>query len=374
MYGWIIASFESMILTKYGSVQWNKVKEIAGCSHMKTGEIIKNSFYSEEITDNLIEACLSLFQEIKQEELIENLGKNFINFIVEHGYESTIKAQGKTFSEFLINMNEPHRLLRSQFPKCHLPEFYCTKPLKKDGFFSFERETAAISRDRSLGLSPPLAIDDNNYGTRYSCTLHYYSSKGFLLAPMVIGLIKECGKWFYHINQCDFELNKQTNEEVLVHTIWNVSFSDSSSTATTGVTSGDSNHSSCSERRSAFGTGHVSLAPYHLSPIVRCPSSLRNIDGESTIPPITLPTSLSSVSPCPFSSQQQLSGNYDSPSSSGWRPSLTSVTERRSLHHYRHSSSASSASSASSSPAAASTCAASSSLFSFPSNHNIINK
>jgi hypothetical protein len=54
MYGWILASLESMILNKFGTELWSKIQEAAHIP-VKTGEFIKNVHYSEEIMFNLLQ-------------------------------------------------------------------------------------------------------------------------------------------------------------------------------------------------------------------------------------------------------------------------------------------------------------------------------
>lgn len=187
MYGWIVASFESMILNKYGPQKWKLISEMAE-NPIKTGEFIKNVHYSDELMFTLINASSKVLN-VPQETLMENLGENFINFIKDNGYDSTIRAQGQTFGEFLENLNEPHRLLRSRFPESYLPEFWCTKMEKND--------------------------------EESSCLLHYYSQRGSLFYPMVVGLLREVGQLLYSVT-CSFEFISQTTEESYVHTVWKV--------------------------------------------------------------------------------------------------------------------------------------------------------
>jgi hypothetical protein len=189
MYGWILASFESTILNKFGSEKWKEIMEAAECT-VNPGEFIKNVHYTDDLIYTII-ACSEKILHVNKEQLMEYLGENFINFIRENGYDSTIRAQGATFGEFLENLNEPHRLLRSRFPDSYLPEFWCTKP--------------------------------EQIGKEFSCTLHYYSQRGTLFYPMVIGMLRELGKFLYEVN-CNMEMESQTHEDSYVHTVFLVTY------------------------------------------------------------------------------------------------------------------------------------------------------
>jgi hypothetical protein len=189
MYGWILASLESMILNKFGTELWSKIQEAAHIP-VKTGEFIKNVHYSEEIMFNLLQNSTKILN-VPQIMLMEYLGENFVNFIREHGYDSTIRAHGDAFDEFLQNINEPHRLLRSRFPESYLPEFSSTKT-ETDGKHS-------------------------------SCILHYYSTRGVLFYPMVVGLLREVAKQLFNVS-CSMDFVSQTFEEDYVHTTWKVHY------------------------------------------------------------------------------------------------------------------------------------------------------
>lgn len=192
MYGWILSSFESTILNKYGPEKWKEIQEMAECS-VKTGEFIKNVHYSDDLINGLIMASTRILN-VPQDQLIEELGENFLNFIRENGYDSTIRSQGSNFSEFLVNLNEPHRLLRSRFPDSYLPEFWCTN------------------------------FKDEDEKTHF-CILHYYSQRGTLFAPMVVGLLRKLGKELYNV-VVELNMISQTCEETYIHTVWTVKFVD----------------------------------------------------------------------------------------------------------------------------------------------------
>lgn len=189
MYGWINACLECLILNQYGPETWNKIKEIAECT-LKNGDFIRNVDYPDDITFRLINACTN-FLKIDRTELLESFGINFIEFVREHGYEVTIRTQGNTFQEWLRNLNEPHRLLRSRFPNAHLSEFW--------------------------------AEHDDQDPNRM--ILHYYTHHGELFVPMVTGLVKQGAKKYYH-KQIKMNMLYQTQEEISLHTAWEVLIQD----------------------------------------------------------------------------------------------------------------------------------------------------
>jgi hypothetical protein len=166
MYGWINASLESLVLNKYGADVWAQIVEAAECP-VQSGDFIRNVNYPDDLTKRLIQASCKVLN-MSQEQLVEKSGVNFIRFVQQNGYESTIRCQGTTFSEWLRNLNEPHRLLKSRFPNSKFPEFWC--------------------------------VNDENDLTGQTLILHYYSYRGELFAPMVLGCIKEAAKVYFNLD------------------------------------------------------------------------------------------------------------------------------------------------------------------------------
>ena len=191
MYGWIFATFESLIIEKYGLDKWEEIHEMAECT-IPTGEFIKSLNYSDELIIRLL-FCAEKILGQPQDLIIQFIGEHFVTFFQANGYKYTLRAQGRDFGEMLQNLNEPHRLLRSRFPESYLPEFWCT----------------AIEK----------------HGEEYSCILHYYSQRGKLFYPLAVGLIKELGRQFYNA-RVELEMHSQFQEDSYVHTIILVKYTE----------------------------------------------------------------------------------------------------------------------------------------------------
>ncbi len=191
MYGWINASLESLVIHRFGPDTWIQILREAGC-HAKIGDFIRNVDYPDDLTKRLIDGGANVLN-ITSEEMVELLGKNFVRFVRQCGYETTIRCQGSNFAEWLKNLNEPHRLLRSRFPNSKFPEFWCF-------------------RDES-DLSGSTLI------------LHYYSYRGTLFCPMVIGVVKEAGKEYYHVD-VSMEAMFQSINGAVCHAAWKVTWKD----------------------------------------------------------------------------------------------------------------------------------------------------
>lgn len=200
MYGWVLKCIESLVLNKYGIEKWKEILAAASCP-IRLGDFIKDVHYPDDLVHSIIMAATKCLEQ-SQTQFIEGVGEIFMSFFREHGYTSTLKSLGTNFSEFLKNINEPHRLLRSRFPESYLPELWCT---------NFEQH-----QDGSQ-----------------SCILHYYSQRGYLFAPLVVGLMKSLGvsEWQVLVEMKELQ---QAIEEEYIHTVWKVVYRDLPSSAAIG--------------------------------------------------------------------------------------------------------------------------------------------
>lgn len=122
MYGWINGCLEFLVISAHGLQVWETIKSVAGCD-VQHGDFHRNVHYPDAMTYSLVSAAASVLK-LTSDEVLETVGRQFLHFLKEHGYESTMRFQGNTFHQWIKNVNEPHRLLRSRFPKSRLPEFW----------------------------------------------------------------------------------------------------------------------------------------------------------------------------------------------------------------------------------------------------------
>ena len=60
MYGWIQETIEALVLEKFGSEAWQKVKLEAGLASFPTGGFARNEYYNDAITMNLVRALCNV--------------------------------------------------------------------------------------------------------------------------------------------------------------------------------------------------------------------------------------------------------------------------------------------------------------------------
>ena len=156
MYGWINDCVEKLVLEKFGSEAWAKIKEEAGVT-VPDGEWVRHHYYPDSITYNLV-AAASAALSVDSAVVLELFGGYFLNFVKNAEYDNLLKIQGNSLKEWLSSVNDLHRHLSVNLPKIRAPEFSC-----------FD--------------------DPDNKGQ--SLVLHYYSQRGGGLAPLVVGKKKK---------------------------------------------------------------------------------------------------------------------------------------------------------------------------------------
>lgn len=248
MYGWINGCLEDLILEVYGNGIWEQIKSKAKC-HLPTGDFFRSVHYDDESTYALVSATCSVLGA-PVDVLLEAFGRHFIYYLEQNGYDSTMKSQGNTLREWIKNVNEPHRLLRSRFPKSSLPEFWTE--------------------------------NDESDETGETVLLHYYSTRGGRFVSVVVGIIKEAAKRYF---DQEIEMHMISAEDVAhanvnFHAVWRIPQvgKDSSGSVCSNVTP----PLETTELRCPFHHKASSTSSSHSSPVVPpTPSAL-----ESALPDI----------------------------------------------------------------------------------------
>lgn len=174
MFGWINDCTEKLVLSKFGVEVWHQVKEKAGCV-VGDGCFVRHEYYPDESTVALVVAASEVLG-ITVDQVLEAFGTYFMEFTRAEGYESLLQCQGNTLQSWLSNMNALHDHLESSLPRGMVkPVFWCEND------------------------------DDNDY----AMILHYYSKRGNLLVPLVIGVVKEVARFHFSINIDMIMLRKQ---------------------------------------------------------------------------------------------------------------------------------------------------------------------
>jgi guanylate cyclase soluble subunit beta len=164
MFGWINDCTEKLVISKFGVETWHAVKEKAGCT-VKDGGFIRHERYSDESTVALVVAASEVLN-ISVDDVLEAFGVYFMEFTRAEGFEKLLNCQGSTLRTWLSNINALHDHLESAFPRGMIkPVFWCEDDEDVEG----------------------------------SIILHYYSKRGNLLVPIVIGLVKEVARFHFDV-------------------------------------------------------------------------------------------------------------------------------------------------------------------------------
>ena len=189
MFGWINDCCESLVVSKFGLDKWHEIKAEADCK-IHDGGFIRHQYYSDESSVDLVVATSKVLG-IPVDAVLEAFGEYFMEFTRNAGYDSMLSCQGSNLKLWLSNLNALHDHLQDTLPRGRFPEFWCG-----------EDEEGSI-------------------------LLHYYSERGSLFAPFVVGLVTEVARYHFRlIVQLD-RLQTQ-GENNAKFTTWKISTADPS--------------------------------------------------------------------------------------------------------------------------------------------------
>ena len=164
MFGWINDCMEKLVISKYGIEKWHEIKSKAGCQVSDNG-FVRHQLYPDDSTVQLVVAASEILG-LSVDEVLEAFGVFFMEFTRGEGFENLLQCQGSTLRTWLSNLNALHDHLESSFPPGMVkPVFWCED-------------------------------DDNEEGC---IIVHYYSKRGNLLVPLVVGLVKEVARFHFDV-------------------------------------------------------------------------------------------------------------------------------------------------------------------------------
>lgn len=192
MFGWINDCTESLIISKFGIEKWHEVKIKAGCK-VVDGGFVRHNIYSDESTIALVVAASEVLG-ISVDDVLEAFGQYFMEFTRSNGYDNLLSCQGSTLRLWFSNLNALHDHLQSSLPKGFVaPVFWCE--------------------------------DDETAGYEGCILLHYFSERGCLLVPIVVGIVKEVSRYHFNIEVSLDRLQMQTENDAKC-TTWRISTKD----------------------------------------------------------------------------------------------------------------------------------------------------
>uniref|UniRef100_A0A7S2EGV0 guanylate cyclase n=1 Tax=Ditylum brightwellii TaxID=49249 RepID=A0A7S2EGV0_9STRA len=190
MFGWINDCTEQLVITKFGIEKWHEIKEKAGCS-VKDHGFVRHQYYPDSSTVNLVVAASDVLG-IPVSGVLEAFGQFFMEFVRKNGYENLLRCQGSTLRLWLSNLNALHDHLQSSLPAGFVaPVFWCEDCDSVQG----------------------------------SILLHYFSKRGSLLCPLVVGVVKEVARFHFDF-EIEMELLATQGEEESEFTTWRISTND----------------------------------------------------------------------------------------------------------------------------------------------------
>jgi signal transduction histidine kinase/ActR/RegA family two-component response regulator len=191
MYGLVFEIVEEWVIEKQGIDVWHAIKDKARCQ-VQDQAFLRRSYYpDEELVDIVVAASDILGVQVPA--ILEAFGHYVIIHHYHNGYDELLRCQGSTLRQWLSNLNAMHDHVEKTFPgeKFSAPIFWCE--------------------------------DDEE--VKGSILLHYYSLRGTLLVPMVVGIVEELATYEFKI---DVKLNQLElqDEDGAQFTTWRISAID----------------------------------------------------------------------------------------------------------------------------------------------------
>lgn len=190
MFGWINDCTEALVISKFGLEKWHEIKQKAGCN-VKDHGFVRHQYYPDSSTVKLVVAASEVLG-IPVDGILEAFGQFFMEFVRSNGYENLLRCQGSTLRLWLSNLNALHDHLQSAMPGNSFvaPVFWC------------EDEDDDVNHDGSI-------------------LLHYFSKRGSLLVPLVVGVVKEVAVYHFGVEVEMERLNMQ-DEDGSEFTTWRI--------------------------------------------------------------------------------------------------------------------------------------------------------
>ncbi|VEU41405.1 unnamed protein product [Pseudo-nitzschia multistriata] len=211
MFGWINDCTECLVLTKFGEETWQQIKEKAGCE-VEDGGFLRYKYYPDSDTVQLVVAASEVLG-IEVDDVLFAFGDYFIDYVQENGYSNVLKCLGSNLRDWLSNLNSLHDHLQASYPK---------------GF-----------------VAPVFWSEDDEASSKCAILVHYYSHRGSLLVPLVVGIIKKVARVYFDI-EIEMDQLQLQDENEAKHTSWRITTVDPLKTA---ILRGEKIRTSAEKRR-----------------------------------------------------------------------------------------------------------------------------
>ncbi len=138
-------------------------------------------------------------------------GTFFVSFLKNEGYEPLVKSLGSTLEEWLCNLNNMHKKIFVGMPDVIPPNFWYVEVFLSLCFgLFFDYSTKRCTKDDTV---------------HNALILKYWSSRGGLLAPIVVGIVRETATKYFDITVDMERIALQGDENGSKHTVWRITTS-----------------------------------------------------------------------------------------------------------------------------------------------------
>ncbi len=178
-------------MTKFGEETWHKIKEKAGCEIIDGG-FLRYKYYPDSDTVQLVVAASEVLG-IGVDDVLMAFGDYFIDYVQDNGYSNVLECLGSNLRDWLSNLNSLHDHLQASYPK---------------GF-----------------VAPVFWSEDDEESEEGAILVHYFSQRGSLLVPLVVGVIKKLARVYFDIEINMDQLQLQDEDEAN-NTTWRITTMD----------------------------------------------------------------------------------------------------------------------------------------------------
>lgn len=199
MFGWINDCTECLVISKFGEETWHKIKEKANCQ-VEDGGFLRYKYYPDSDTVQLVVAASEILG-MTVDEVLFAFGEFFVTYVQDNGYANVLECLGSNLRDWLSNLNSLHDHLQASYPKGFIAPVFWSEDDEE-----FDKASGGAGRNAIL--------------------VNYYSKRGSLLVPLVVGLIKRVAKVYFEIDIDMEQLQLQDEAAGVNHTTWRVTTVD----------------------------------------------------------------------------------------------------------------------------------------------------
>ena len=183
MFGWINDCTECLVISKFGEETWHQIKQTAGCE-VADGGFLRYKYYPDSDTVELVVAASQVLN-ISVDDVLYAFGDYFIEYVQDNGYSNVLECLGSNLRDWLSNLNSLHDHLQASYPKGFVAPVFWSED-------DVECPSVALA-SVAAGGGTVASINPN----ANAILVHYYSKRGSLLVPLVVGLIKKLARCYF---------------------------------------------------------------------------------------------------------------------------------------------------------------------------------